>query len=62
MGKRREALVKKYGSEKAYREHMREIRRKVKNHPGGSFRDRELAKEMSKKALERRWHSGKNDN
>lgn len=56
MTKTRDTLVDKYGSEEAYRQHMRDIRSKVKNHPGGSFRDKKLAKAMSKKALEARWN------
>jgi general stress protein YciG len=54
--KSKETMIKKYGSEEAYKEHMREIRKLVTKHPGGSFKnDPNLAKEMSKKALEARW-------
>lgn len=51
MNSTREAMVKKYGSEEAYRAHMRDIRSKVQNTPGGSFRDVKFAKAMSKKAV-----------
>jgi general stress protein YciG len=61
--KSKQTMIAKYGSEEAYRQHMREIRKRVKKHPGGSFKGNpELAREMSKKALERRWGNGKTDN
>jgi len=56
--KTKRTMIKKYGSEKAYRQHMREIRQLVKHIPGGAFRDKKFAKEQSKRALEIRW--GKN--
>ena len=56
MANIREVMVKKYGSEELYKQHMRDIRKNVRNHPGGSFRlDKDFAKNMSKKALQKRW-------
>ena len=57
--KTKQILIAKYGSEEAYREHMKAIRKLVKHLPGGAFRDKAFAKQMSKKALEARW--GKRD-
>lgn len=54
MTNTREAMVKKYGSEEAYKAHMREIRAKVKIIPGGSFKDAKFAKAMSKKGVQAR--------
>ena len=56
MNKTKQTLIKKYGGLAAYREHMRAIRKKVKNHPGGSFRDVEFARLMGKKRQEKRKH------
>lgn len=52
MSKTREALVKKYGSEKAYKRHMRSIRAMVKQHPKqGAFNDPEFARKASAKGV-----------
>ena len=48
------ALIKKYGSEAKYREHMRLIRTKVKAHPGGAFRDPEFARQAGLRSQELR--------
>lgn len=43
--KTKETLIRKYGSEEAYREHMRWVRSQLKVHPrGGSFNDKEFAR------------------
>lgn len=52
----KEAMIAKYGSEDAYRAHMREIRAKVTSHPGGSFRDKKFAKLMAKRSHDVRGH------
>lgn len=56
MATTKEAMIAKYGSEDAYRAHMREIRGMVKKHPGGSFRDRKFAKAMAKRGHNARWN------
>lgn len=52
MNKTKQSLIAKYGSEEAYRQHMQSIRLKVKNHPGGSFRDPEVAKQAARRSAE----------
>lgn len=54
MSNTREVMVKKYGSEELYKAHMKDIRSKVKNIPGGSFKDKKFATLMSKRAVDAR--------
>lgn len=58
MNKTKASLIKKYGSEAAYKAHMREIRQRVKHHKGGAFNNRQFAKQMSRKGVEARQTSG----
>lgn len=46
--------VAKYGSEEAYRAEMRRRRSLVKNHPGGGFRDKDIARSAQAKSVEAR--------
>lgn len=54
-------MVRKYGSEEAYKQHMRDIRKLVDDskHPGGSFKNRKFAKQMSKLAVKKRVENAK---
>lgn len=56
MATAKETLIKKLGSEEAYRQHMRDIRKRVQHHPGGSFKDKKFARAMSQKGLNARWN------
>lgn len=55
--KLREAGIKRYGSEKAWREAQKEFGLKANRHTPRGFAtmDKELASEISKKAAQARW-------
>lgn len=46
--------IAKYGSEEAYRAEMRRRRAMVKSHPGGGFRDKDVARAAQAKSVEAR--------
>ena len=62
MNKAHETMIKKYGGYEGYRQHMREVRSKVKNHPGGAFKDPEFAKLAQIKSTEAKYAKKNNHN
>lgn len=59
-----DAMIKKHGSEEAVKEFMRKAQKKSRENykgTGGFAANPELAKEMSAKALEKRWGNVRTD-